>query len=426
MNYNQEALYYGVYAANHAEIDGPYTQFLLQYIPRGNKDAQSYWQCPGVNMDCEVFHWGQSTSGVGDQGQRSNAALAAVPVANHWQWTRDLVWLNHTGWPYLNEVGLFFECYLQKFGLDYPGTPPGSFSSVNDCFNELCSSDPDIINVNPHITMSLLQFLLPVFQDAAAALGIERERSTLWQHLHANLAPLPLLNISAGDGANQTIFGGVLGSSNHPPTGSNPLNVYLGWPGYDDRLTTDKPLRQTLQNTLDYLESWDCGNCWPQYPAARVRVQDYTTQANATWHTLLSYMASIPENGIVGDPVGSSTTAMEGLGGIGIVNELLLQSQTGTIELFPQVPSGVPASFTSLRARGSFLVSASMLAGKRAQISGVTIVSEAGQPAALLSPWTCAKVTIEATPGGNVISHRAGSIISWETKPGVSYGVACS
>ena len=248
MNYNQEALYYGIYAANHVDLGGPYYNALLQYIPRGQKDALSYWQCPGINMDCEIFHWGQSTSAVGDQGQRSNSALAAVPLANHWLWTRDVAWLNSTGWPYLNEVALFFECYLQRFGVDYPGTPPGSFSSVNDCFNELCTSDPTIVNVNPHITMSLLKFLLPVFSDAAEALGIEPERQVLWKHLHQNLAPLPVTNVTTAN-ATTTIFAGVLGSSNHPPPGGNPLNVYLGWPGYDDALTTDSDLKQVLKNT---------------------------------------------------------------------------------------------------------------------------------------------------------------------------------
>merc|ERR1711904_278927 len=130
-------------------------------------------------MDCEIFHWGQSTSGVGDQGQRSNAALAAVPFANHWLWTRDVAWLNSTGWPYLSEVAAFWECYLER-GLNYPGTPNGTYSSVNDCFNELCGSARSITNVNPHITMSLLQFLLPVFIDAASALQIAPERRAAW------------------------------------------------------------------------------------------------------------------------------------------------------------------------------------------------------------------------------------------------------
>eukprot|EP01051_Picozoa_sp_SAG22_P002275 SAG22_NODE_100_length_20558_cov_10.189305_10_plen_177_part_00 len=168
---------------------------------------------------------------------------------------------------YLNEVALFFECYLQR-GKDYPGTPAGSYSSVNDCFSELCGSDPNIINVNPHITISLLRFLLPVFVDAATALDIVPQRRELWRHLHANLAPLPLVD----DGNGTIIFGGVLGSPGPPKTGGNPLNAYLSWPGYDDALTTDAGLAKIRTNTLDYMAAtgsasgekgkppWSCGN----------------------------------------------------------------------------------------------------------------------------------------------------------------------
>ena len=141
--------------------------------------------------------------------------------------------------------------------------------------------------------------------------------------------------------------------------------------------------------------------------------------------------ANIPTNGIVGDPPGQMITAMEGLGGIGIVDELLLQSHTGTIELFPQVPLGEPASFRSLRARGGFLVSAAMLTGKRDEISGVTVVSEAGGTAMLRTPWSCKKVQVMATnPGGGgkevATKSVAPGTISWDAAVGVSYSVHCA
>jgi hypothetical protein len=220
---------------------------MVQYIPRGQRDAQTQFQCGGVNVDCEIFHWGQSTSGVGDQGQRSNALLAAVPFANHWLWTRDTAWLSRTGWAYLSEVAAFWECYLQR-GLNYPGTPSGSYSSVNDCFNELCSSAPHITNVNPHISIALLRFLLPVFIDAAKTLGVAADRQVVWSKLLANLAPLPIAHLSDG----RVVFGGVLGaeSTSIPTPGNNPLNVYLGWPGYDDQLDTNKTLRDILTSTV--------------------------------------------------------------------------------------------------------------------------------------------------------------------------------
>ena len=163
-----------------------------------------------------------------------------------------------------------------------------------------------------------------------------------------------------------------------------------------------------------------------QYPVAKIRAQDYT-EANKTWSILTRNMANIPTNGIVGDPPGKMITAMEGLGAIGIVDELLLQSHTGTITLFPQVPPGEPASFRSLRARGGFLVSAAMPTGQRDKISGVAIVSEVGGTATLRTPWSCKNVHVTAMPGGKVATKSAApDTISWDTAAGVSYSVACA
>jgi hypothetical protein len=81
--------------------------------------------------------------------------------------------------------------------------------------SELCGSDPAIVNANPHISISLLRFLLPVFIDAAQALGIAPERQAVWKHLLDNLAPLPLVSLPDGT----TIFGGVLGSTKTKPGG---------------------------------------------------------------------------------------------------------------------------------------------------------------------------------------------------------------
>jgi hypothetical protein len=427
MNYNQEGIYYGIYAANHAELGTPYYNAMVQYIPRGRKDAETQFQCPGINMECEIWHFGQTTSGLGDQGQRSNAALAAVPIANHWLWTRDVEWLNATGWRYLDEVAQFWECYLLK-GYNYPGTPNGSYSSVNDCLGELCcavaefpngfptlnfeSRGAEQVDVNPIVTLALLRFLFPVFVDATEALGIEPERRKLWQHLHSNLAPLPLVhNIS-----NRTIFGQVAFSDTY----AGYLDCYLGWPGYDDALTTDATLRQTLKNTLDVLPAFAA---WPQYPPARIRMQDYATQANSTWNTVYTHMVNMVANGI-GMGAGTDGT-MDG--GLGIVNELLLQTHTGVIELFPQVPPGQPASFTNLRGRGAFLVSASMTAGVRDLIDDVAIVSEMGRPVTLRSPWAShPSVSVVVSSSGAAVEVRSAGdgVFSWDTKPGVTYAVA--
>eukprot|EP00658_Telonema_sp_P-2_P077083 TRINITY_DN6893_c0_g1_i2.p1 TRINITY_DN6893_c0_g1~~TRINITY_DN6893_c0_g1_i2.p1 ORF type:complete len:351 (+),score=55.98 TRINITY_DN6893_c0_g1_i2:180-1232(+) len=337
-----------------------------------------------------------------------------------------------TGWAWLDEVAGFWEDYLVKFGRNFSGSPIGSYSSVNDCFNEICSSDPDIVNANPHITLSLLRFLFPVFIDAATALNNTLPaRIALWEHLHSNLAPLPLVVLSD----NRTIFGGVQGSTNHPETGSNPLNTYLGWPGWDDSLGTDDGLRKVLADTLDYMQSWSCGNCWPQYPAARVRVQDRARDANTTWNAVQAALTkSIGTNLIVADGPDNWTTAMEGAAGIGIVNELLIQSHDlhAGIAVFPQVPSGQPAAFERLRARGGLLVSASM--SSSGEVSNVHLANDRKDGGSgnvtLLSPWwperPAVRIADETTGDAWVVAADNDGRVSFVSHPGERYALDAS
>jgi alpha-L-fucosidase 2 len=68
------------------------------------------------------------------------------------------------------------------------------------------------------------------------------------------------------------------------------------------------------------------------------------------------------------------------------LQEMLLQSHRGRIEIFPAVPlAWHRAAFTQLRAQGAFLVSASLEDGR---VARAEIVSERGGPCRLLSPFT--------------------------------------
>jgi hypothetical protein len=114
-------------------------------------------------------------------------------------------------------------------------------------------------------------------------------------------------------------------------------------------------------------------------------------------------------------------------GGLSIVNELLLQTHTGVIELFPQVPLGQPASCTNLRGRGAFLVSTSMAAGVWELIDDVAIVSEVvgggGGLVNVRTPWAShPSVSTGVSSAGAVgeVPSAAKLVFSWDTKPGVT------
>jgi alpha-L-fucosidase 2 len=83
-----------------------------------------------------------------------------------------------------------------------------------------------------------------------------------------------------------------------------------------------------------------------------------------------------------------------------VINECLMQSYTGTINLFPNWPMENDAEFQNLRAAGAFLVSAVLKDGK---VRKIQIMSEAG---GLL------KIVLPRTDGGIVISGDVKKVLS--------------
>ena len=110
----------------------------------------------------------------------------------------------------------------------------------------------------------------------------------------------------------------------------------------------------------------------------------------------------------------------ESLGAIAPLQEMMLQSWDGALRVFPAWPRNVDASFTSFRAEGAFLVSASWSKGK---VTSIEILSEKGAACCLYSPW----------PGGLQVRDEEGRAIavgkdaygrpSFGTRPGGKYVV---
>ena len=79
------------------------------------------------------------------------------------------------------------------------------------------------------------------------------------------------------------------------------------------------------------------------------------------------------------------------------VNEMLLQSHTGVIRVFPAVPENWrEASFEKLRAMGAFLVSAKM---KDGEVQRIEVTAEKGGTLRLFNPFTRQVVEKEMQPG---------------------------
>ena len=82
------------------------------------------------------------------------------------------------------------------------------------------------------------------------------------------------------------------------------------------------------------------------------------------------------------------------------LQEMLLQSQTGVIEVFPAIPADwKDISFNRLRAMGAFLVSAELKDGK---VVSLNVYSEKGGTLKIVSPLDGSVITRQTSPGETV------------------------
>ena len=120
---------------------------------------------------------------------------------------------------------------------------------------------------------------------------------------------------------------------------------------------------------------------------------------------------------------------IETAGGAVAVNDMLLQSFEGFLRFFPVWPRSEDASFTTLRAVGAFLVSASLKGGV---VKGVEVVSEAGLNCTFVSPWehTGTKGSPSVSGAGKPVAVASiagpGGLSLWrfETLAGQTYRIA--
>ena len=113
--------------------------------------------------------------------------------------------------------------------------------------------------------------------------------------------------------------------------------------------------------------------------------------------------------------------------GVTRINDLMMSSYDGLIELFPAGwVEESSASFTTLRARGAFLVSASW--NHSAVLDGVTLLSEVGSDVAMVNPFSSQidgelPLVLEQDSGAvvNVTRVAGGNTFGFATAPGKSY-----
>ena len=189
--------------------------------------------------------------------------------------------------------------------------------------------------------------------------------------------------------------------------------------------TTDAALLARAKQTIYGLNKYTAkpwanvnGFClsWP--PAVRVSApSDAVTLIDA----FAEAIASTTGNNACVDNNGGM---LENIGATVAINDLLLQSHGGVMRFFPvwDAPALGPAAFTTLRAYGAFLVSASV--DKDGTVSPVVLTSDVGESVVFASPWGGAIPKVTDGSGASVpVSTVSAGVYSFVTRAGGAYTI---
>jgi hypothetical protein len=364
LNYNFQAPFYGVYAANHADVSLPFYQAINEFVPRGKKIAErKAWK--GVHFPVSIGPWGICPEGDDcDWGQRSNAAYCALNFIWYYQYTQDKEWLKNSGYNFLREVAFFWEDYLKL--------EQGRYVIYNDSIHE--GSGPDM---NGILSLGLVRTLFKNMLVMSRDLGVDESRRAKWQDICEKISVFPTQKRNG-----KTVF--RYSEKGAAWFDSNTLGIHHIYPAGAIGLDSDPTLLEISHNMIEVMGRWQDDNGRSSWYAACARVG--YDPGKILLEMRRAFDGSMA-NKLVWAAGGGLENVAEGLA----VNEMLLQSHEGVVRLFPCWPKNQDARFGNLRAVGAFLVSSEL---KNGVVTSLKIVSEKDRPCTVQNPWIGKSVQI--------------------------------
>ena len=403
---NTQLSYWPCYSANHLEEGLGFLDWLWEKRPAFQSYTKAYFETDGLNVP------GVSTLDGRPMGgwiQYSFGPTVSAWLAHHfylhWRYSMDRRFLEERAYPWIKDVAVFLEALSLR---DANGRRKLPLSSSPEIFD---NSAKAWFASTTNFDLALIQWTFQAAAELAAALGRDAE-ARRWKTI---LAEWPDL---ASDPKSGLMFApGVPYSESHRHFSHlmafHPLGLIDRSKGARDR----EIIRNTLA-TLDRIgpDQW-CGYSYSWLGNLKARAFDGEGAAEALriFASCFCLPNSFHANGDQSKSGKSKFTyrpfTLEGNFAFAAgIQEMLIQSHTGTVHLFPAVPaSWKDVSFENLRAEGAFLVSAKRTQG---QVTEVRLVSEKGGRLKLLNPFEFA-FTVDG-----IWKRPSEKWIELDTKPG--------
>lgn len=396
------------YTGNYVDEGMGYINTLWDQREENKKFTKQFYGTDGVNVPGVADLHGKP---MGGWPQYSFSPTTSGWLAHHfylhWQYSQDKDWLKKKGYPYMKDVATHLE----------------QFSELKDGVRALpLSTSPEIHNNSVHAwfktmtnyDLGIMKFVFASAAEMASELGLKEEA----QRWTKDLNELGDFDLDAEQGLTFAKDQPYAESHRHfsNALGFHPLGVIDYSKGEKDKAIID----ETINKLEKVGPAWWCGYSysWFANMLARAFDGDKAAQYLRDFANCFVLRSTFHCNGDQSGTKKSNFTyrpfTLEGNFAFASgLQEMLIQSHTGVIRVFPAIPSDwKDASFKTLRTYGAFLVSAERKDGKT---DTVTITSEKGGTFKLFNPFVGADYTAK---GGKVKAE--GDLLIGTLKPGES------
>ena len=396
---NTQLSYWPAYIGNHLDEGLGYLNTLWNQVCKYKEFTRVFFGKDGLAVPGYCTLEGDAMAGWVQYGfSPTTSAWLGQHFYLHWKYSADNEFLKERAYPFLRDVALFLE---QETEVKPDGTRTFEYSSspeIND--NRIDAFFPVITNYD----LALTKFAFTAAAEMADSLGLV-EDSARWKK---DGGQLPYYAIDEDGGL--SIAPGKSYDLSHRhfshAMAIHPLGLLDIHNGPKEKTIIDATLERLHANGPD----WWCGYSysWLANMEARAAHGEEAAEALRTFAECFVLRNSFHANGDQTKSGKSQFTyrpfTLEGnFAYASGLQEMLLQSQSGVIEVFPAIPKDWKnVSFNRLRAMGAFLVSAELKDGKDYMIS---VYSEKGGTLRIRSP-------------------KDGKVITKDTKPGETYSVS--
>ncbi len=410
---NTQLSYWPGYSANHLDESMAYLDHLDQNKVNYKRYTKMYFGKDGLAVP------GVTTLNGTEMGgwiQYSLSPTVSSWLAQHyylqWRYSMDRDFLQRRAYPWVSDVAKFIENITVLDSTGHRKLPISSSPEIND--NDITAW----FHQNTNYDLSLMKFIFKAATEMAVELGLKAEASH-WEKIGSEYGDFALTN------ANELMFAPGMPYNQSHRHFSNMMSIHpLGLIKWED----GPKAQSIINNSIHLLDSigpayW-CGYSYSWLANMKARAKD-GEGALKDLNIFAKAFCSVNSFHLNGDQTKSGYSryqyrpfTLEGNFAFASgLQEMLIQSYAGFIEVLPAVPAAwKDVAFENLRTEGAFLVSVKKTEG---QISEITIASEKGGKTKLKLPFktwfTNARENVEADqlePGFLNLSFKPGAVIT--------------